>query len=60
MDPAAPAAPPRVMCLCIARCETCGDEIVAVLAVARCVHCLRGAALRERQQRAFREREGAA
>lgn len=60
MPPAAPAAPPRVMLLVIARCETCGDEVVAVFAVARCVHCVRGAELRARQQRAYRAREGAA
>ena len=54
-----PAAPPRVMCLVVARCDTCGDEIVAVLAVSRCVHCHRRTELRARLQQAHRRREGA-
>jgi hypothetical protein len=51
-EPPVPVAS-RLLCLPVVRCDTCGDELIAVFAVARCVACLPRAALRIKQQRAI-------
>jgi hypothetical protein len=42
--------PARILCLPVARCDNCGDELIAVFAVAQCAACLRGSALRDLQR----------